>query len=151
MTIAQLMWPYIERNLERLVVLYEQVDDVARTWRPPAAESNSLAAIVNHTLSNARDNLIATVAGQEVAYERQADFDAPEIRPDAVRGRWNALRVEFESYLSEFSDEALLAEVPHPRRGGITRFETMLVVARHTSEHLAHAELTRDLYAARHW
>ena len=33
----------------------------------------------------------------------------------------------------------------HPRRGLLTGREILIVVARHAAEHLAHAELTRDL------
>ena len=59
MPIAELMWPYIERNLERLVRIYEDAGSMAREWKPPAAESNSLAALVNHTLSNADFSALA--------------------------------------------------------------------------------------------
>ena len=148
MTLAEIMWPYVERSVERLVALYEEADVPARTWKPPAPESNSLAALVSHTLGNLQDNPIGTVLGDNVAYERQADFDAPEENVTVIRDRWESLRSRFKDDLSTLSDEVLLAEIPHPRRGGITRFETMLVVARHAAEHLAHAELTRDLYLA---
>src|SRR5688500_8623583 len=98
------MWPYIEPNVERLVALYEQIEGEGRTWRPAADESNSLAAIVNHTLGTARDNLIGTIGGEEMTYRRQADFDEPELAPDVVRGHWTDLRARSEGCLERLSD-----------------------------------------------
>ena len=36
-------------------------------------------------------------------------------------------------------------EVNHPRRGAICGREVLLVVATHVTEHMGHAQLTRDL------
>jgi hypothetical protein len=42
----------------------------------------------------------------------------------------------------------LAAMRTHPRRGPMSANEILLVVARHAAEHLAQAELTRDLLQA---
>jgi len=149
-SIVELTWPYIDRSIESLVRLFEDLDVSGRTWTPPAPDANSVAALVNHTVSNAEDNLLGTVAGTAVAYERQADFDRPEAEPARVRARWHAVRDAFVRRIPDLDDAAVLERVSHPRRGEVTRYEAMLVVARHAAEHLAHAELTRDLYRAAH-
>lgn len=148
-TIASRIWPYAERSIERLLaVAFDELDEAGRTWRPDAPDTNSVLTLVNHTISNAEDNLLGTIAGLDVTYHRQADFDAPETDPAAIRGRWARVRTGFEAALHTLDDAHLFAGVEHPRRGTVTRFDTLLVVTRHAAEHLAHAELTRDLYRA---
>ncbi len=137
-TVAALMWPYTARRIERLLaVACDELDDAGRAWRPDVPDANSVLSIVNHMVSNAKDNLRGTVAGLDVTYDRQADFDTPEADPAA-----------FETALPALDDARLFEGVPHPRRGTVTRFDVLMVVTRHAAEHLAHAELTRDLYRA---
>lgn len=150
-SLAQRMWPYAGRTVDRLlVVAFDELDGAGRAWRPDAPGANSVLTLVNHTISNAEDNLVGTVAGLDVAYHRQADFDAPETDPAAVRARWARIRDVFEAALPTLDDARMLETVQHPRRGRVTRFDTLVVVTRHAAEHLAHAELTRDLYRAAH-
>ena len=148
MSIVAVVWPYIDRSLESLVLVLEQLDETGRTWLPPAEDANSIATLVNHTISNVGDNLIGTIAGKAVTYDRQADFDVPTADPVAVRERWESIRGRFEACLPELSDPSMFEIVPHPRRGDVVRMDVLTVVARHAAEHLAHAELTRDLYRA---
>ncbi len=147
--VAALMWPYTARSMEGLLaVVCDELDAVGRAWRPDAHDSNSVLSIVNHMISNAEDNLLGTVAGLDVTYDRQADFDTPEADPAAIRTRWTRITVAFEAALPALDDARLFEDVPHPRRGTVTRFDVLVVVTRHVAEHIAHAELTRDLYRA---
>ncbi len=148
-TVAALMWPYTARSIERLLaVACDELDDAGRAWRPDAPDANSVLSIVNHMISNAEDNLLGTVAGLDVTYDRQADFDTPEADPAAIRARWTRIAAAFEAAMPALDDARLVEDVPHPRRGTVTRFDVLVVVTRHAAEHLAHAELTRDLYCA---
>lgn len=150
-SLAERMWPYVGRTVDRLlVVAFDELNSAGRAWRPAAPDANSVLTLVNHTISNAEDNLIGTIAGLDVAYNRQADFDAPETDPTAIRARWTRIREPFEAALPALDDAWMLETVQHPRRGPVTRFDTLVVVTRHAAEHLAHAELTRDLYRAAH-
>ncbi len=146
---AARLWPYARRSIERLIaVAFDELDEVGRAWRPNAPGANDVLTLVNHTISNAEDNLLGTIAGLDVAYQRQADFDAPEADPAIVRARWDGVSAAFEAALPHLDDQRLFEEITHPRRGTITRFDALVVVTRHAAEHLAHAELTRDLYRA---
>ncbi len=147
-TFAATLWPYAERSIEALVEMLEGLDERGRAWRPEAPETNSVATLVNHTVANAEDNLLGTVCGLEVRYDRQADFDAPETDAAAVRARWDAVRTQVDAHLPSLTDERLRETVQHPRRGPVTRVDVLIVVVRHAAEHLAHAGLTRDLYHA---
>lgn len=145
-TLAGITWPYIERAIERLVVTAEGLttDDLA--WRPPAADANSIAVLASHTLGNAEDNLLGTLGGVSRSHDRASDFERPEVDAAAIRQRWERLRQAFETdVLPGLTDERLLEKFDHPRRGAMRGLEVLLVVARHAAEHLAHAELTRDL------
>lgn len=146
---ATRLWPFARRSIDRLVgVAFDDLDDVGRNWRPDVPGTNDVLTLVNHTISNAEDNLLGTVAGLDVAYDRQADFDTPETDPAAMRARWSAMCARFEAALHGLDDTRLFAEIARPRRGAVTRFDTLVVVTRHAAEHLAHEELTRDLYRA---
>ena len=149
--LAARLWPYVARSIERLLaVAVDELDVTGRAWQPDAEGANSVLTLVNHTISNAEDNLLGTIVGLDVAYDRQADFDTPETDPAAIRARWARVRSAFEAGLPTLDDQRMLETVQHPRRGPVTRFDTLAVVMRHAAEHLAHAELTRDLYRAAH-
>lgn len=142
--ISATVWPYIERSLDRLVALALELTEAERLARPPVDGANSIATLVGHTLANAEENLLGTLGGMDVAYDRQADFDAPTSDAAMIEARWTDQRGRMRSVVAGLDDAMLLAPRPHPRRGEVTGLEVLLVVARHAAEHLAHAELTRD-------
>ena len=146
---AATIWPYAMRSIERLfAVAFDDLDATGRVWHPDVADANSVLALLNHTISNAEDNLLGTVLGQSMHYERQADFDRPAASKDAICARWMRLRSTFEAALPALDDSRLTETASHPRRGPVTRLDALIVVTRHAAEHLAQAELTRDFYRA---
>ncbi|TAJ21631.1 MAG: DinB family protein [Dehalococcoidia bacterium] len=148
-SIAAQTWPYVMRSIDRLVaVAFDELDAAGRAWRPAAEGANNVLTIVNHMISNAEDNLLGTIAGLPVQYDRQADFETPSTDPAGVKARWARVNATFEAALPGLDDARMLETVQHPRRGPVSRLDTLVVVARHAAEHLAHAELTRDLYRA---
>ncbi len=143
-TISTTVWGYIERSLDRLVALSLDLTEAERVARPPVEGANSVATLVGHTLANAEENLLGTLGGLDVRYEREADFDAPISDAVAIAARWGDLRARIAAVIAGLDDAAVLAARVHPRRGEVTGLEVLVVVARHAAEHLAHAELTRD-------
>jgi len=148
MSAAALIWPYIDRSVESLRGVAADLTPDELVWRPPAADANSIATLLTHTIANAEDNLLGTLLALPGTYDRERHFVAPDLDVGAAEARWRRLRETFEAALPGLNDARLLAAITHPRRGSITGLEVMLVVARHTAEHLAHAELTRDLLLA---
>jgi hypothetical protein len=65
-----------------------------------------------------------------------------------VRERWAGLEPRLTATISDLVPETLSAEVEHPRRGRLSRFEVLMVALRHGAEHMGQAELTRDLIVA---
>ena len=144
---AALTWPFIEQALERLVRVAEELAPDGLSWRPTLS-ANSVASLVAHTLSNAEDNICRTIGGEAIEYLRQLDFDAPPVHATDLRERWDALRPRMATQCAAISRAEELALRRHPRRGSLTVAEILVVVARHSAEHLGQAELTRDLFLA---
>ena len=144
---AMIYWRYISSTLDRLMTLALEIDDEGLRWEPPAPQTNSIAALASHTLTNAEENILQTLCGQPGladgarGFTRQADSET-------LRSRWDDLRPQLGDGLSRLPPEALNEDRNHPRRGTITGREVLLVVARHAAEHLGQAELTRDLWSA---
>jgi hypothetical protein len=143
--IAPLIWPYIERGVDRLIEVAASVSPEDLAHRPEIQGGNSIATLAGHTLANAEDNLLGALLGEDVTYDRERDFASPELDIVAIRARWARIHDTFAAQVEAIEDSRLLVPMEHPRRGAVTGLEVMVVVARHVAEHLAHAELTRDL------
>lgn len=145
---ALIFWRYIVSSLDRFVECLADLSEAELNWRPAAPNTNSLYALVTHTLGNVEENLLQALLGQPVSRDRDGEFAA---RGDSVRTlatRWAALRAEVDIRLASLPAGALDGLYDHPRRGPLTGREILLVVARHSAEHLGQAELTLDLLRA---
>ena len=146
--IASTSWAYIERSLDRLVTLALEMTEEQRARVPDFEAFNSVATLVGHTLGNAEDNLLGTLCGLKVVYDREADFEAPIVDASDIRRRWDSLQARVTEEVARLSDSDVLEVRQHPRRGEIHGLEVLLVVARHAAEHLAQAEMTRTIVEA---
>jgi hypothetical protein len=142
---AETFWRYIAGSLDRLMALVEELPESHLTWRPTAPMTNSILGLAGHTLGNAADNILGTLAGNVRARDREGEFRAGSRRE--LVEPWLPLRLAFEAALRQVTAEQLDTELEHPRRGKISGREVLIVVARHAAEHLGQAELTRDLAA----
>lgn len=145
---AASFWRYISSSLDRLVAVAAGMDSGGLHWTPPAPETNSIAVLVIHTLGNAEENILETLCGERVDRNRAGEFRQPDVTAADLQHRWQDLRPRLESALFALTDEDLGSDRPHPRRGTIPGREILIVVARHSAEHLGQAELTRDLWLA---
>ena len=143
-----LVWRYIASSLDRLVALLDGLSPADLDWRPHAPGANSLRALTTHTLGNAEENLLETLGGQPIARDRAAEFAVQGGSAEAITARWHVLRSQLAECLAALPAETLDASRLHPRRGTITGRDILIVVARHSAEHLGQAELTRDLLLA---
>jgi hypothetical protein len=101
-----------------------------------------------HTVANTEENVLATLCGEALRREREAEFQAYSTTPEPIRQRWALLRRRIEAALTDLPPGALDTMRQHPRRGPLSGREILIVVARHAAEHLGQAELTRDLMKA---
>ena len=145
---AASFWRYISSSLDRLVALALEIDDEGLQWTPPAPETNSILTLAFHTLGNAEENILETLCEQPVNRDRASEFRTGERGKDDLSERWETLRPRLEGSLADLSASALDESCYHPRRGEIGGRDVLIVVARHSAEHLGQAELTRDLWLA---
>ena len=69
----------------------------------------------------------------------------PGASENVARWIWRELKPRFERVLQRLPQERIDGLRPHHWRGELPGREVLIIVARHTAEHLAHAELTRDM------
>lgn len=148
------VWRLIASSVDRLVEVAHDLEAhggaEALHWRPPAPEANSVLALAHHTLENLEDNTLYTVAriDRPTPREREAEFATDDPTTDRLIARWSTLRPSIEAALAPLEASVLAETRAHPRRGDQSVLTVLVVTARHAAEHLAHAELTRDLYRA---
>jgi hypothetical protein len=138
-------WRSIASSLDRIVDLAAVLDEAELSWRPPAEGANSVRVLVIHTLGNAEENLVSLLGAQDIARDRDAEFQVATGDGQELAARWRSLRPRIERALAGLDGESMERPYAHPRRGTISGREVLLIVARHAAEHLGQAELTRDL------
>lgn len=137
-------------EFDRLLRSLEGLDDEAMNWRPPAEGANSLVVLVTHALASAEDHVVRRAAGKPVVRSRDAEFASKgggshlAVRADQVKRRIDEALAELEGRLGE-EREPSIASWP----GRWTVRDALMNSIAHTAEHAGHAELTRDLYAAK--
>jgi hypothetical protein len=142
-------WRYIAQSIDDLLALMDGLDAAQLNWRPPAPDANSLYALATHTMGSTEQKLLSTLCGWPVTRDRQAEFASVGESPLTIRRHWVTLRGRIEEALGNMGPDDLAAPYEHPGRGQVSGREVLLLVARHTAEHHAHAQLTRDLLLAR--
>lgn len=147
---VETFWSYICSSLDRLAGLLDGSSPEVLNWRPPAPKTNSLFVLMNHTMENARTNLLGNLCGQVIAREREGEFmvKADRESQEALMESWQRVREELQEALSRLPTKSLDDWHTHHWRGDITGLEILIIVARHAAEHLGQAELTRDLAIA---
>ena len=123
------------------------LDAAALNWSP-AAETNSVAALVVHTLGSEAE-VLRTVRAVPGNRDRDAEFRAEAETADELVRQLD----EADSYLDEMAaamTEADLAAVrPRGDRPPQTGLYWLVSNYGHAREHLAHIQLTKQLYAER--
>lgn len=137
-------WGFISGSLDRLMELVRDSTEAELHWKPPAREANTIFVLAQHTIGNAADNILATLGGQALERNREAEFETAAGRGDLL-ARWQTLRPQLEAQMQRLTSNQVLAQLEHPRRGAISGLGILIVVARHAAEHLGQAELTRDM------
>jgi hypothetical protein len=112
--------------------------------RPPVPESNSLLVLAVHTMANVKENLLEVIGGNPVGRDRDSEFRATGGSSEQVLKDWTALRAKLGEFLEGVDTAMLDREYEHVRRGRMTGRKVLLTATSHASEHVGHAELTRD-------
>lgn len=147
MSEAMLFWRYISSSVDQLIATLEGLDTTEINWKP-LPTGNSLSVLATHTMGNCADNLLSTLGGQAIPRDRDAEFAAHGESAASIHEKWQQLRSQIQEQLAQIDDATLLEPKPHPRRGTLTGRDILIVVARHSAEHMGQAFLTRDLILA---
>lgn len=144
---ALVYWRFITSSVDRLLACLADLDEAALNWRP-LPNANSLYVLATHMIGNIEETVWGLVCGQSIVRDRDAEFRATGHDAQLLQTRWQTLQTQIAQHLAHLSSLDLAQERLHPRRGPLTGWAILLIVARHAAEHLAHAELTRDLLLA---
>jgi len=140
-------WRFITSSVDRLFACLADLNTTELNWRP-LPNANSLAVLATHITGNIEETVLGLICGQPRTRDREAEFRVTETDRAALQHRWQIVQAEIAQQLAQLPPSDLARPRLHPRRGQLTGWEILLVVARHAAEHLAHAELTRDLLLA---
>lgn len=138
----------VSRSVERIVACLGGLSDEDLAWKPDVRDANSLRVLATHTMGNVEEMLLGTLCGQAVDRVRDREFAQPLQSAEAIQARWANLRDRLSSCVGSLPSDALGREYVHPSRGRLLGWEIGFIVATHAAEHMAQAELTRDLLRA---
>lgn len=141
---AAVAWPYAVRSVERLLACLDGLSTEA-IHRSPLPSGNSLSVLATHMIGNIEETVWGVVCGHTVARDRAAEFQASGVTAAELQERWQQLCANINGALATMSAADLAKPRQHPRRGALSANEIFVVVARHAAEHLAQAEMTREL------
>ena len=144
---ALVYWRFITSSVDRLLACFDGLDAAALNWRP-LPNANSLYVLATHMIGNIEETVWGLVCGQSIVRDRDAEFSATGHDAQLLQTRWQTLQTHIAQHLAQLPLSDLEQEHLHPRRGPLTGWAILIIVARHAAEHLAHAELTRDLLLA---
>lgn len=121
--------------------------DVALNWIP-ALETNPMSVLVVHTLGSEAEvwRLAAGVTGTR---DRDAEFLPQQVTKQELLARLDAANALLSELASHIGPADLEAIRDRPERTPHTALHWLVTNYGHAREHLAHIELTLQLYEAR--
>ena len=123
------------------------LDPAALSWAP-APETNSVAVLVVHTLGSEAE-VLRTVRGVPGQRDRDAEFRVEAETAEEMLRRLDEADAYLDEMASGISAEDLAAMRPRGDRPPKTGLHWLVSNYGHAREHLAHVQLTKQLYAAR--
>ena len=146
------MDPVVAKIAEQFQVVHGQLRDEVRglsveelNWKP-APETNSIAVLVVHTLGSEAEVLrvAANVPGDR---DRPAEFRVTANDAADLLREIDQADAYIEAMAPRISAEDLAAVRPRGEREPETGLHWLLTNYGHAREHLAHIQLTKQLYA----
>ena len=126
----------------------------ALNWRPAGEETNSIGILAVHAMTSSRTWLNVAVGAPEPERDRDAEFRTQVRDPAELLATFDRLAGECRAALATDDDIDWGAPRTPNRRPGsapetITAGWTLLHALEHLREHVAHLQLTRQLWDAR--
>ena len=146
------MDPVVEKIAEQYQVVHGLLRDEVRdlspealNWRP-GPETTSIAALIVHTLGSEAEVLrvSAKVPGER---DRDAEFRATANDAEDLVRQLDQADSYLEAMAPRITAENLAEELPRGDRPPETGLHWLVTNYGHAREHLAHVQLTKQLYA----
>jgi hypothetical protein len=137
---------------EELAELREAVDGVpaeALAWRPPAEDSNTLTILATHGMHSTRWWLTVARGAPLPDRDRPSEFVAEAADVDELLAFVDALAKDCLARLDPEEPFDAGAERKLPDDDPVTSAYALLHAMEHLREHVAQAQLTRQLWNAR--
>ena len=146
------MDPVVEKIAEQFQVVHGHLRDHVRdlsveelNWKP-APEANSIAVLVVHTLGSEAE-VLRVVADVPNVRDRDAEFLVTVSDAGDLLREIDQADSYLEAMAPRITTEHLAAERPRGERGPESGLHWLVTNYGHAREHLAHIELTKQLYA----
>ena len=146
------MDPVVEKIAEQFQVVHGQLRDEVRglsaealNWKP-APETNSIAVLVVHTLGSEAE-VLRTAAKAEGERDRDAEFQVSANDAEDLIRQIDQADSYLEAMAPRITAENLSEELMRGGRGPETGLHWLVTNYGHAREHLAHIQLTKQLYA----
>jgi hypothetical protein len=148
------MDPIVAKIVEQFKAVHQNLRDEVRELSPeelnwkPAPETNSIAALVVHTLGSEAE-VFRVAANATGTRDRPAEFLATAETPEDLLHQLDHADVYIDALAPRITPEDLAALKARGDREPQTGFHWLLTNYGHAREHLAHIQLTKQLYAQR--
>ena len=146
------MEPVVAKIAEQFQVVHGQMRDEVRdlstealNWKP-APETTSIAALVVHTLGSEAE-VLRVAARVEGERDRDAEFRATANDAEDLIRQLDQADAYLEAMADRITAENLQASLERGGRGPETGLHWLVTNYGHAREHLAHIQLTKQLYA----
>jgi len=123
------------------------LDEAALNWSP-GPETNSIAALVVHTLGSEAE-VLRTVRALPGERDRPAEFRARAATADDLRRRLDEADTYLDELAAGITADDLAAMRPRGDRPPQTGLHWLVSNYGHAREHLGHIQLTKQVYALR--
>jgi len=120
-------------------------DELAFT---PAPETNSLAVLVRHAVLT-QHGMLSGLAGDPIRRDLPGEFIGRPATVEELLATLDEADKRLDEIFPKLTEEALSALYDRPHNQRLTGGEWAVHACCHVKEHVAHAELTRQLIAAR--
>jgi uncharacterized damage-inducible protein DinB len=126
----------------------------ALNWRPVGPETNSIAVLAVHAITSSRMWLSIAVDAPEPERDRDAEFRTEATGADDLLATFDGIAADCRAALSiektiDWASERTPSRRPSSSPQTITAGWTLLHALEHLREHVAHLELTRQLWDSR--
>ena len=146
------MDPVVANVAEQFKVVHGQLRDEVRglsldelNWKP-APETNSIAVLVVHTLGSEAE-VLRVAAKVPSVRDRDAEFRVTVNDAEDLLREIDQADSYLEALAPRITAEHLAEELPRGDRPPQTGLHWLLTNYGHAREHLAHIQLTKQLYA----